>query len=81
MTLNHEDSRIILNRGLTVSPNGLGITTRSKGGSRFGDTIDIKVAVKQLTSSQKYKPMGMFVTYTYNQVKHFGVCRIEKWVD
>ena len=46
LTLNYEDSRITLNRGLTVSPNGLGLTTRSKGGSKFGDTIDSKAAVK-----------------------------------
>ena len=46
LTLNHEDSCIILNRGLTVSPNRLGITTRSKCGFRFGDTIDSKAAVK-----------------------------------
>ena len=59
LTLNHEYSRIILNRGLTVSTGWLGITTRSKGGSKFGDTIDGKASVKQLTVSQKYKPMGM----------------------
>ena len=76
LTLNHEDSRIILNIGLTMSPNGLSITTRSKGGSRFGDTIDIKAVVKQLTSSKKYKPMGMIVTYTCNQAKHVGVCNM-----
>ena len=73
LTLNHEDSRIILNRGLTVSPNGLGLTTRSKGGSKFGDTIDSKVVIKQLTASRKYKPMGVFVTFIYNQAKHFDV--------
>ena len=46
LTLNREDSRIVLNRRLTVSQNGLGITTRSKGGSRLGDIIDSKAAVK-----------------------------------
>ncbi len=81
MTLNHKDSRIILNRGLAVIPNELGITTRSKGGSRFGDTIDNKATVKQLSASQKSKPMGMLVTYAYNQAKHFGVYRIKNWID
>ena len=80
LTLNHEDSCIILNRELTVSPNGLGITTSSKGDSRLDDSIDSKFTVKRLTSSQKYKPISMFVTYKCNQSKHFGVCGIKNWV-
>ena len=66
---------------MTVSPNVLSLTTRSKGGPKFGDTIDSKAVVKQLTTSQKYKPMGMFVTYTCNQAKNSGVCIIKNWID
>ena len=46
LTLNNEDSRIIWNRGLTVSPDGLGITLRSKKYSRLADSIDSKLMVK-----------------------------------
>ena len=81
LTLNKEDSRIILNRGLTVSPDGLGIVLRSKKDSRLADSIDSKTMVKNLCSSQKCHLMNFFLTFTCNKAKHFCISLIKNYID
>ena len=57
LAVNHEDTHLILNRGLTVADDakgGLGL--RGKGGSSLLESIDNKQMVKNLCFSQKYHP-------------------------
>ena len=57
LAANHEDTRLILNRGLTVADDvkgGLGL--RGKGDSSLLESIDNKQMVKNLCFSQKYHP-------------------------
>ena len=43
LTLNNEDTHLILNQGLTVCPDGLGLQLRSKSDSRLGDSTQLIV--------------------------------------
>ena len=82
ITASHEDSRIILNRGMKVDDknySGLGI--RGKGDSSLFDSVDSQRMVNNLCASQKYHKMDYFLTFTCNQAKHFGVSNIKNWVD
>ena len=68
ITANHEDSRIILNRGLTVDENsksGLGL--RGKGDSALIGSVDNRQMVRNLCYSQKYINWTHFLTFTCNQ--------------
>ena len=82
LTASHEDSRLIMNRGMKVDKNnssGLGI--RGKGDTSLFDSVDSQRMVNNLCASQKYHKMDYFLTYTCNQAEHFGVCNIKNWVD
>ena len=57
ITLNREDSRIILNRGLMESANDTGLKIRSRDDSILSDCIDSKQAVRNLCASQKFHKM------------------------
>ena len=74
LTLNNEDTRLILIRDLTVHLDGLGLQLRSKSDSRLGDLIDSKAMVKNLCSSQKYHPMCFLLTFICNQSEYTGIC-------
>ena len=74
LSLNHQDSRIVLNRGLTVDSNttsGMGV--RCKNDSSLFEAVDSKQMVRNLCASQKYHKMDLFLTFTCNQKKHFGL--------
>ena len=79
---NREDTRVILNRGLTVDENsksGLGL--RGKGDSSLIGSVDNKQIVRNLCYSQKYVQWSHFLTFTCNQRDHFGTSNIKNWVD
>ena len=81
----HSDTRVILNRGLTVgddSQGGLGIRGGKKeSGAALLGSIDSSQMVKNLCASHKYHPMDYFITLTCNQLKHFGTSIIKEFID
>ena len=83
LTFNHQDSIIVLNRGLTVdeeNKNNLGL--RCSHDSSLLGSIDSKQMVKNLSSSQKYiGPHDFFITLTCNMKKHFGTAPVKNWLD
>ena len=81
LTLNREDSRIILNRGLMESTGETGLKVRSREDTLLSDSVDSKQTVRNLCSSQKYHKMDFFLTFTCNQSEHFGMAPIKKWLD
>lgn len=81
LLLNSTDSRIILHRGLTCCDGNIGISTKANKDSPLHDSIDSKQIVKNLCASQKYVPMTFFLTFTVNQLEHFGVREIKRWID
>ena len=67
LSLNHEDTRIVLNRGLTVDPESFnGIVVICKNDSTKFESINIKQMVSSLCASQKYHKMDIFLTFTCN---------------
>ena len=81
-SMNRKDSRIILNRGLTVdneSKNGYGV--RCKNDSSLFESVDNKQMVRNLCASSKKHHMDLFLTFTCNPKKHFGVKCIKLWFD
>ena len=79
---NHEDTRLILNRGLTVGVDktgGLGL--RGKGDSSLLESVDNKQMVRNLCMSQKYIGWDHFLTYTCNMKTHFGTALVKNWID
>ena len=81
LSLNRNDSRMILNRGFCVSDADSGLEVTGKGTSSLHDSIDSKQMVKNLCSSQKYKKMTEFITLTCNMKTHFGIKMIKEWID
>ena len=82
LTLNHQDTRLVLNRGLTddeTSKRKLG--SRCKGESVLSQSIDLKQMVKNICSSQKNHKMDYFLTFTCNQKEHFGIKKIRECLD
>ena len=78
----HEDTRMILNRGLTVGEDktgGLGL--RGKGDSALLESIDNKQMVRNLCISQKYVKWDHFLTHTCNMKTHSGTKPIKDWID
>ena len=78
LTMNREDSMIILNRGLMESSSETGLQVRSKNDILMTDAVDNKQTVRNLCSSQKYHNMDFFLTFTCNQSAHFGISTIKK---
>ena len=75
--VNHQDTRILLNRSLTVSNDesgGLGL--RSKNDSILLEPINSKQMVRNLSIAHKYMYNNFFLTYTCYQKQHFGTARI-----
>lgn len=81
LTLNREDSRIILNRGLMDSTCETGLQVRSRDDSIISDCVDNKQTVRNLCASHKYHNMDFFMTFTCNQSENFGVSNIKRWLD
>ena len=79
----HNDTRMIINRGLTVggdvAAGGLGV--RCKNDSALSESADGKEVVKNLCAAQIYHPQTHFATYTCNQKKHFGISMLREWLD
>ena len=81
LTLNREDSRIILNRGLMESTSDTGLKIRSRDDTLLSDCVDNKQTVRNLCASQVYHKMDYFLTFTCNQKEHFGMSKIKRWLD
>ena len=82
LTANHEDTRLIVNRGLTVGEDKTGgLALRGKGDSALLESIDNKEMVRNLCFSQKYHAWDHFLTYTCSMKTHFGVAPIRNWLD
>ena len=82
LSANHEDTQIILRRGLTVEGDrtgGLGI--RGRGDSAMLELFDSKTMVQNLCSAQKYHNATHFLTFTCNMKKHFGTAPLKRWID
>ena len=78
----HEDTRLVLQRGLTVSEdNANRLTVRGKGDSALMESFDSKQMVRNLCASQYYHKMDFFLTFTCNTRKHFGTSAIKNWLD
>ena len=81
LSLNRQDSRIIVNRGLAVAKNDTGLQLNNAGGSYLHDSIDSKKMVRNLCASQKHHKKTHFITLTCNQKQHFGIRKIKNWID
>lgn len=82
LAANHQDTRLILNRGLAVEnakTGGLGL--RGKGDSPLLETVESTTNARNLCFSQKHHPWTHFLTYTGNQKKHFGTAPLKNWID
>ena len=78
----HEDTRLVLQRGLTVSEdNANRLTVCGKGDSALMESFDSKQMVRNLCASQYYHKMDFFLTFTCNTRKHFGTSAIKNWLD
>ena len=81
ITVNHDNTRLMSNRGLAVggdAKGGLGL--RGKGDSALLETIDKKM-VRNLFFSQKYFSWGHLLAFTCSQSTYFGTASIKKCVD
>ena len=79
LTMNHQDSRIVLNRGLTVDKeekNGIGV--RGKSDTALFEALDSKRAAKSLCAAQTKHDFTYFLTFTCNQEKHFGIKKLRQ---
>ena len=77
---NQNDTRMIINKGLTASRDKNG-GLKLRGGNESSpllDSVDSKQVIKELMSSQKYLPFTHFLTFTCNQKRHFGTKPIKE---
>jgi predicted GIY-YIG superfamily endonuclease len=82
LSATHFDTRVCLNRGLTSSSDELGgLGVRGQNDSGLLESFDSNEVVKNLCASQSYHFMDMFLTFTCNQKKHFGVKCVKQWID
>ena len=79
MTENYEDTRLILNRDLTVGEDKTGGSgLRGKGYSELPESVENKEMVIKLFFSKKYFPWVHFLTYTCSMSTYFGSAPIIK---
>ena len=82
LTANHTDTRIILNRGLTIGSDKTGgLAVRGKGDSSLLQSVDNKEMVRNLCFSQKYHKWDHFLTFTCSMKTHFGTAPVKNWID
>ena len=82
ISANHEDTRLILNRGLTVGDDRSGgLCVRGQKDHSLLASVDNKQMVRNLCFSGKYIPWTHFLTFTCNQKNHFGTKPIKNWID
>ena len=82
LTANHEDTRLIVNRGLTVGEDKTGgLALRGKGDSALLESVDNKEMVRNLCFSQKYHAWDHFLTFTCSMKTHFGTSPLRTWLD
>ena len=82
LSANHQDTRLVLRRGLTVGDDKIGgLSLRGQGDSSMLESFDSKAMVRNLCASQSYHNMTHFLTFTCNMRKHFGTMPIKEWVD
>ena len=72
LSANHEDTKLVLNRGLNVSDGNFGgFGVRGVLDSDLLELVDNEKMVRNLFFSQKYLSWSHFLTYTCNKKKHF----------
>ena len=81
LAANHQDTRIIIRRGLTADDKTGGLGVRGSGDSSMLESFDSKAMVRNLCASQRYHTMTHFLTFTCNMKKHFGTKPIKEWID
>ena len=82
LTANHEDTRLIINRGLTVGEDKTGgLALRGKGDSALLESVDNKEMVRNLCFSQRYHAWDHFLTFTCSMKTHFGTAPLQNWID
>ena len=82
LAASQSDTRLIINRGLTVSEDKYGnLGVRGNNDSSLLGSVDSKQMVKNLCTSQKKVSWSFFFTFTANQSQHFGLRKIKKWID
>ena len=82
MAATHNDTRLVINRGLTVGEDKYGsLEVRGNSDSTILGSVDSKQMVKNLCTSQKYIKWSYFLTYTSNHKRHFGTKTIKEWLD
>lgn len=82
LAANHEDTRLVLQRGLTVGEDrtgGLGL--RGKSDSCMSESLDSMGMVRKLCAAMFYHAMDYFLTFTCNQRNHFGTKPIKEYLD
>ena len=73
IAVNHCDMRKY-SKGMTLSNTAAGgLDLRCKYDSNFLRSIDIHHMVKNLCASQEYFQWFIFLTFTYNMIKKFGI--------
>ena len=82
LAANHQDTRVIIRRGLTVDANKNGeLGLRGTGDSSMLELFDSKSMVRNLCASQQHHTMTHFLTFTCNAKKHFGTKPIKLCID
>jgi hypothetical protein len=81
LAANHQDTRIVIRRGLTVDEKSGGLGLRGTGDTSMLESFDSKAMVRNLCAAQQYHNMTHFLTYTCNMKKHFGTQPIKEWID
>ena len=84
LSATHLDTRIAMNRGLTVGSDtlgGLGVRGGNDSGAALLGSIDSNQMVKNLCASQRVHPSSFFCTYTCAQSEHFGTKILKQWID
>ena len=82
MLATHHDTRLIIERGLTVSNDKKkNLQVRGTNDSAILGSVDSKQMVKNLCTSQKYVKWSYFLTFTANHTRHFGLKIIREWIN
>ena len=78
---NHCDMRQHM-KGMTSSnTTASSFDLHFKDYSKFLHSVDSRHMVKNLCASQDYFQWGVFLAFTYNMRKHFGIKPIREWID
>ena len=77
------DTRVILHRGFGATAEGVGIKGNNDDTkSVFNtDSVDSRPVVNKLSAAFADSDAQYFATFSVNQLDHFGISEIKKWID